>query len=94
VDDGIGSPFGSGMVRAPPMSHLRLTFEVDEVVRVLDGEVFVDLSDGTAVIVVLPDRRDVAKALQLLRDRLDEFEVLHRSVAGGPDTRAAGGDGG
>lgn len=44
----------------------------------LAGETFVEQSDGTAVIVVMPDPRDATKVIQMLKDRLAELEVVHR----------------
>jgi hypothetical protein len=44
----------------------------------LAGEAYVEQSDGTAVIVVMPDIGDATKVIQMLKDRLAELEVLHR----------------
>jgi hypothetical protein len=44
----------------------------------LVGQAFVEQSDGTAVIVVMPDSGDATTVIQMLKDRLVELEVVHR----------------
>ena len=44
----------------------------------LTGEIFIEQSDGNAVILVLADPHDATTMIQLLKDRLLELEVVHR----------------
>jgi hypothetical protein len=63
------------------IQHLRCEIEDLERGRTtvdLTGEVFVEQSDGTAVILVLPDPSDATTLIQLLKDCLSELEVVHR----------------
>ena len=65
------------------MTPPQVRIEIDGVdgrssVYELAGEAYVEESDGTAVIVVLPDRTDATKVIQMLKDRLAELEVVHR----------------
>ena len=39
---------------------------------------YVEECGGTAVAVVIRDPYDVTKVVQMLKDRIDEFEVLER----------------
>ena len=65
------------------MSRQHVRCEIDDRDRgrttyELVGEVFVEQSDGNAVILVLPDPSDATTLIQLLKDRLSELEVVHR----------------